>query len=129
MMTATFAELPQIVRSAIEGVSDIKGENLILLDLRGLDNSVCDFFIVAEAQSTTQVNAMADAVHKRIREEANDKPWHVEGSQQSEWILMDYVSTVVHLFQREARAFYDLEGLWADAPSIPLPQQYIVEAV
>jgi len=128
-MTATFAELPQIVRSAIEGVSDIKGENLVLLDLRGLDNAVCDFFIVAEAQSTTQVNAMADAVHKRVREEANDKPWHVEGAQQSEWILMDYVSTVVHLFQREARAFYDLEGLWADAPSVALPQQYLVEAV
>ena len=128
-MTATFAELPQIVRSAIEGVSDIKGENLVLLDLRGLENAVCDFFIVAEAQSTTQVNAMADAVHKRVREEANDKPWHVEGAQQSEWILMDYVSTVVHLFQREARAFYDLEGLWADAPSVALPQQYLVEAV
>jgi len=128
-MTATFAELPQIVRSAIEGVSDIKGENLVLLDLRGLDNAVCDFFIVAEAQSTTQVNAMADAVHKRVREEANDKPWHVEGAQQSEWVLMDYVSTVVHLFQREARAFYDLEGLWADAPSVVLPQQYLVEAV
>jgi ribosome-associated protein len=128
-MTATFAELPQIVRSAIEGVSDIKGENLVLLDLRGLDNAVCDFFIVAEAQSTTQVNAMADAVHKRVREEANDKPWHVEGAQQSEWVLMDYVSTVVHLFQREARTFYDLEGLWADAPSVALPQQYLVEAV
>ena len=128
-MTATFAELPQIVRSAIEGVSDIKGENLVLLDLRGLDNAVCDFFVVAEAQSTTQVNAMADAVHKRVREEANDKPWHVEGAQQSEWVLMDYVSTVVHLFQREARAFYDLEGLWADAPSVALPQQYLVEAV
>ena len=128
-MTATFAELPQIVRSAIEGVSDIKGENLVLLDLRGLDNAVCDFFIVTEAQSTTQVNAMADAVHKRVREEANDKPWHVEGAQQSEWVLMDYVSTVVHLFQREARAFYDLEGLWADAPSVALPQQYLVEAV
>ena len=127
-MTATFAELPQIVRSAIEGVSDIKGENLVLLDLRGLDNAVCDFFIVAEAQSTTQVNAMADAVHKRVREEANDKPWHVEGAQQSEWVLMDYVSTVVHLFQREARAFYDLEGLWADAPSVTLPQQYHVES-
>ena len=128
-MTATFAELPQIVRSAIEGVSDIKGETLLLLDLRGLDNAVCDFFIVAEAQSTTQVNAMADAVHKRVREEANDKPWHVEGAQHSEWVLMDYVSTVVHLFQREARAFYDLEGLWADAPSVALPQQYLVEAV
>ena len=128
-MTATFAELPQIVRSDIEGVSDIKGENLVQLDLRGLDNAVCDFFIVAEAQSTTQVNAMADAVHKRVREEANDKPWHVEGAQQSEWVLMDYVSTVVHLFQREARAFYDLEGLWADAPSVALPQQYLVEAV
>lgn len=128
-MTAPFAELPQIVRSAIEGVSDIKGENLVLLDLRGLENAVCDFFIVAEAQSTTQVNALAEAVHKRVREEANDKPWHVEGSQQSEWILMDYVSTVVHLFQREARAFYDLEGLWADAVSVPLPAQYLIEAV
>jgi len=128
-MTATYAKLPQVVRSAIEGVSDIKGENLVLLDLRGLDNAVCDFFIVAEAQSTTQVNALADAVHKRVREEANDKPWHVEGAQQSEWILMDYVSVVVHLFQREARAFYDLEGLWADAVSVKLPQQYLVDAV
>ncbi|MEY4969044.1 MAG: hypothetical protein RLZZ261_815 [Bacteroidota bacterium] len=128
-MTASFAELPQIVRSAIEGVSDIKGENLVLLDLRGLENAVCDYFIVAEAQSTTQVNAMSEAVHKRVREEANDKPWHVEGTQSSEWVLMDYVSVVVHLFQREARAFYDLEGLWADAVSIPLPQQYLVEAV
>ena len=128
-MTASFAELPQIVRSAIEGVSDIKGENLVLLDLRGLENAVCDFFIVAEAQSTTQVSAMAEAVHKRVREEANDKTWHVEGAQQSEWILMDYVSVVVHLFQREARMFYDLEGLWADAVSVALPQQYLVEAV
>ncbi|MEY2650610.1 MAG: hypothetical protein RL608_1284 [Bacteroidota bacterium] len=128
-MTASFAELPQIVRSAIEGVSDIKGENLVLLDLRGLENAVCDYFIVAEAQSTTQVNAMSESVHKRVREEANDKPWHVEGTQSSEWVLMDYVSVVVHLFQREARAFYDLEGLWADAISIPLPQQYLVEAV
>lgn len=128
-MTASFAELPQIVRSALEGVSDIKGENLVLLDLRGLENAVCDFFIVAEAQSTTQVSAMAEAVHKRVREEANDKPWHVEGAQQSEWILMDYVSVVVHLFQREARVFYDLEGLWADAVSVALPQQYLVEAV
>jgi len=128
-MTASFAELPQIVRSALEGVSDIKGENLVLLDLRGLENAVCDFFIVAEAQSTTQVSAMSEAVHKRVREEANDKPWHVEGSQHSEWVLMDYVSVVVHLFQREAREFYDLEGLWADAVSVPLPQQYLVDAV
>lgn len=128
-MTASFAELPQIVRSALEGVSDIKGENLVLLDLRGLENAVCDFFIVAEAQSTTQVSAMSEAVHKRVREEANDKPWHVEGSQHSEWVLMDYVSVVVHLFQREARGFYDLEGLWADAVSVTLPQQYLVDAV
>ena len=128
-MTVTFAKLPQVVRSAIEGVSDIKGENLVLLDLRGLDNAVCDFFIVAEAQSTTQVNALADAVHNRVREEANDKPWHVEGTQSSEWVLMDYVSVVVHLFQREARAFYDLEGLWADAVAVPLPEHYLVEAV
>jgi ribosome-associated protein len=110
-------------------VSDIKGENLVLLDLRGLDNAVCDFFIIAEALSGTQVNAMAESVRKRVREEADDRPWHVEGSQQSEWILMDYVSTVIHLFQREARAFYDLDGLWADGVKIELPKQYLIDPV
>ena len=128
-MKTSFAQLPPTVLSAIEGVSDIKGENLVLLDLRGLDNAVCDFFIIAEALSGTQVNAMAESVRKRVREEADDRPWHVEGSQQSEWILMDYVSTVVHLFQREARAFYDLDGLWDDGVKIELPKQYLIDPV
>ena len=128
-MKTSFAQLPPTVLSAIEGVSDIKGENLVFLDLRGLDNAVCDFFIIAEALSGTQVNAMAESVRKRVREEADDRPWHVEGSQQSEWILMDYVSTVVHLFQREARAFYDLDGLWADGVTIELPKQYLIDPV
>ena len=128
-MKTSFAQLPPTVLSAIEGVSDIKGENLVLLDLRGLDNAVCDFFIIAEALSGTQVNAMAESVRKRVREEADDRPWHVEGSQQSEWILMDYVSTVVHLFQREARAFYDLDGLWADGVKIELPKKYLIDPV
>lgn len=128
-MKTSFAQLPPTVLSAIEGVSDIKGENLVLLDLRGLDNAVCDFFIIAEALSGTQVNAMAESVRKRVRDEADDRPWHVEGSQQSEWILMDYVSTVVHLFQREARAFYDLDGLWADSVKIELPKQYLIDPV
>ena len=128
-MKTSFAQLPPTVLSAIEGVSDIKGENLVLLDLRGLDNAVCDFFIIAEALSGTQVNAMAESVRKRVREEADDRPWHVEGSQQSEWILVDYVSTVVHLFQREARAFYDLDGLWADGVKIEFPKQYLIDPV
>ena len=128
-MKTSFAQLPPTVLSAIEGVSDIKGENLVLLDLRGLDNAVCDFFIIAEALSGTQVSAMAESVRKRVREEADDRPWHVEGSQQSEWILMDYVSTVVHLFQRESRAFYDLDGRWADGVKIELPKHYLIDPV
>ena len=128
-MKTSFAQLPPTVLRAIEGVSDIKGENLVLLDLRGLDNAVCDFFIIAEALSGTQVSAMAESVRKRVREEADDRPWHVEGSQQSEWILMDYVSTVVHLFPRESRAFYDLDGLWADGVKIELPKQYLIDPV
>jgi ribosome-associated protein len=70
-----------------------------------------------------------EVVAETVREEADDRPWHVEGSQQSEWILMDYVSTVIHLFQREARAFYDLDGLWADGVKIELPKQYLIDPV
>ena len=106
--------LPPLIRSVLEGLSDLKAENATVLDLRSLDNSVCDYFVIADAQSNTQIKAMSQSAQKRVREECQDRPWHVEGEENGEWILLDYVSTVVHLFSGENRSFYDLESLWGD---------------
>ena len=105
---------PPLVHAILDGLSDLKAENATVIDLRDLENAVSSFFIIADAQSNTQVNAMGQAVRKQAREQCAERPWHVEGEDNSEWILLDYVSTVVHLFQTPARAFYDLEGLWGD---------------
>lgn len=105
---------PPLVNAILDGLSDLKAENATVIDLRELENAVCSFFVIADAQSNTQVNAMGQAVRKQAREQCAERPWHVEGEDNSEWILLDYVSTVVHLFQTPARAFYDLEGLWGD---------------
>jgi ribosome-associated protein len=106
-----------LVLNIIEGVEEVKGENITVLDLREIENSVCNFFVIADAQSTTQVKAISDSVEKIVRENLQDKPWHVEGKENAEWILMDYVNVVVHIFRKEARKFYDIESLWGDAPA------------
>lgn len=104
-----------LLQECIEGIMDAKGLNIVTLDLDEIDNAVCDHFIICEGTSNTHVSAIADAVEKRVKDVMDDKPWHVEGKDQSEWVLMDYVAVVVHIFQRETRTFYDLENLWGDA--------------
>lgn len=104
-----------LIDQIIEGLEDIKGENIVVLDLRKLENSICDFFVICEGNSNTQVNALGNSVEKKVRESMQEKPWHIEGAGQAEWILLDYVNVAVHIFQRSVRDFYDLEGLWGDA--------------
>lgn len=104
-----------LVDTIIEGMDDRKAEKITVLDLSDIENSVCDYFVICEGNSNTQVSAIAGSVEKKVREKTGEKPWHVEGQEQAEWVLVDYVDTVAHVFQRETRAFYDLEGLWGDA--------------
>lgn len=104
-----------LVANILEGISDIKGQNIKVLDLRELEQSVCDFFVICEGTSNTQVSSIYQSVERKVRENLRDRPWHVEGAEQNEWVLMDYVSVVVHVFQKETREFYDLEGMWGDA--------------
>jgi ribosome-associated protein len=104
----------------VEGLQEIKGENITILDLREIENAVTDFFIIAEGNSNTQVNALSDSVHKSVRENLGDRHWHIEGKENAEWVLMDYVNVVVHIFQKGIREFYDLESLWGDAPTTTL---------
>jgi ribosome-associated protein len=104
-----------LVLEIVEGMEDVKAKNITVLDLRDIENAVSEFFIIAEGTSNTQVNAIVNSAEKRVREQLGDKPWHVEGSGNAEWVLMDYVNVVAHVFQSEVRAFYDLESLWGDA--------------
>lgn len=115
MHTKPEASSELVKKFVVEGLQEIKGQNITVLDLREIENAVTDFFIIAEGNSNTQVNSLSDSVHKVVRENVRDKPWHIEGRDNSEWVLMDYVTVVVHIFQKGIREFYDLESLWGDA--------------
>ena len=101
----------------VDSMQDIKAKNIVKLDLRKIEDSSTDFFIICEGDSTTQVKSISDNIYQRLKSEGHTLPVHHEGQQNSLWILLDYFSTVVHVFYRETRAFYELEDLWGDAIS------------
>lgn len=86
-----------------------------MLDLRKIENAVCDYFIICSGTSNTHVDSIASHIQKDISKTTGEKPWHIEGEQRAEWILMDYINVVVHIFQQPQREHYDIEGLWGDA--------------
>lgn len=103
----------RLFKTIIKAIQDKKGENIVSLDLKKIDEAVADFFILCEAQSHIQINAIASHIEDEVRKECDEKPYHMETGQL--WTLVDYVNIVVHVFQRDERKFYDLEGLWMDA--------------
>lgn len=103
----------KLFKTIISAMQEKKGESIVSLDLRKIDEAVADFFILCEAQSFVQVKAIADAIVDSVSKECDEKPYHTEGGEH--WTLVDYVNIVVHIFSREQRKFYDLESLWLDA--------------
>lgn len=99
----------------VEAILDKKGKELTVLDLTNLDQSIADYFIICHGESNTQVDAIADSIDKQARTELHEHALHIEGKENSQWILMDYGNIVVHVFQKEYREYYNLEALWADA--------------
>ena len=108
-------DVPASLARAIELAIDRKGQDLLLLDLRGISNAT-DYFLLVTGTSDTHVKAVADHVIEELREEGA-KPMHVEGLRTGRWVLIDYVDFVVHVFHPAAREFYQLERLWGDAPT------------
>ena len=104
-----------LIYSIIEAIENIKGKEINILDLRELENTVCDYFIICEGSSNTQVNAIVASIQKHVSKELKDKPWNMEGNDNGEWVLMDYINVVVHVFQKQKREYYDIENLWGDA--------------
>lgn len=114
----------QLITSILSGIEDVKGKEITILDLRDIENTVCDYFIVCEGTSNTQVNAIVNSIQKKVSKELKDKPWHVEGVDNAEWVLMDYVNVVVHVFQKHIREYYDIESLWGDAKMTVIETNY-----
>ncbi len=104
-----------LVDAVVEGILNVKGRNISVLNLKDIHNRVCDYYIICQADSNTQVNAIAGSVEENVKKTTGERPYHSEGFQNSEWILVDYVTVVVHIFQSHIREFYNLESLWADA--------------
>jgi ribosome-associated protein len=99
----------------LKAIDELKGVDIQILDLREIENTVCDYFIICSGTSNTHVNAISGAIQKQVGKLAKEKPWHVEGEEMAEWILIDYVNIVVHVFQKRIREYYDIESLWGDA--------------
>lgn len=99
----------------VDCIQDIKGKNITKFDLRHLHDRPCNYFILCEGESSTQVNAIAERIKLRVKQEMNISPHCTEGKVHSRWVLVDYFSTVVHVFYKETRQFYDLDDLWSDA--------------
>ena len=104
----------KLFKTIINGIKDKKGDAIVSLDLKKIDEAVADFFILCEARSNVQINAIAQGITELVELECDEKPYHMERG--DTWTLLDYVNVVVHIFQHEQRVFYNLEGLWEDAP-------------
>jgi ribosome-associated protein len=113
-----------LLANIIKGIEDVKGANIDILDLREIDNAVCDYFIICNGNSNTQVVAISNSIQKVVSNELKDKHWHVEGLENGEWVLMDYVNIVVHVFQEHIREYYDIENLWGDAKITSIESKY-----
>jgi len=108
-------QIEQLAATVVQGMREKKARDIVTLDLRHIPNTVCDFFVICSGDSNTHVEGISGSVQEMTRKQLNDRPWHVEGMGNSEWVLLDYVNVVVHVFQREPRDYYSIERLWADA--------------
>jgi ribosome-associated protein len=114
---ARLTKSSKIIKSIITAIQEKKGDNIISLDLRKINEAVADFFIVCEANNQTQIKAIADNVEAQVKLKCDENPYHHEGYNSLQWVLIDYVNVVVHVMLTETRKFYKLEEMWSDASS------------
>jgi ribosome-associated protein len=114
-MTKKNVSADNLIAAILKAIDEVKGVDIQILDLREIENTVCDYFIICSGTSNTHVNAISGIIQKQVSKITKEKPWHVEGEDNSEWILLDYVNIVVHIFQTPIREYYDIESLWGDA--------------
>ncbi len=111
---STKEQTMSLLDAIVEGMKEKKAKNITIINLIGLEHRVADYFVICDADSNTHVNAISDALEECVIKNTKERPYHSEGKQNGEWILVDYVNIVAHIFMRETREFYNIEGLWAD---------------
>lgn len=104
-----------LISAILKSIDNAKAVDIKLLDLREIENTVCDYFIICSGTSNTHVSAISAIAQKQVSKLIKEKPFSVEGEGNAEWVLIDYVNVVVHVFQKPSREFYDIENLWGDA--------------
>ena len=104
-----------LLETVVEGIQEVKGIDTAILDFKKIETAVCKYFVICSGTSNTHVSSITDSVKKIVSKEIQEKPWHIEGLNTSEWVLLDYSDIVVHVFQEQTREFYRLEDLWGDA--------------
>lgn len=113
--TSTPKQTSGLLDAVVEGMREKKAKNITILNLKDIENRVTDYFVICDADSNTHVNSIADSVEEIVEKMTSEKSYHTEGSQNGEWVLIDYINIVAHVFLRETREYYNIEGLWGDA--------------
>lgn len=124
MKVSTLVTSRQLADAVVEALQDKKGLKIVVMDLRQVRGAISDYFVICSGTSDRHVQALSDTVYEELRIKLQDKPMNVEGRQRGEWVLMDYVNVVVHVFLEEKRRFFDIESLWADAPMERIEQTW-----
>ncbi len=110
-----------LLTSIIEGIQEKKGRNITVISLKKISGAVCDYFVICEGNTPTQVSAIAESVEEIVKKNKQESPIRVQGKQQAEWIGIDYGSIIVHIFVPDLRSFYNIDNLWEDAPMEKIP--------
>lgn len=105
----------QIRDFVVRGMQEKKAQDIVVMDMRNVKNAICDYFVLCSGNSDTQIDAISTSVEEEVYKASRQDPWHKEGKLNREWILLDYVDVVAHVFKKDRRSFYDLEQLWGDA--------------
>jgi ribosome-associated protein len=116
-------ESEALSKLVVQGMQEKKASDIVILDLTNVKNAVADFFVLCSANSETQVDAVADAVEEFVYKQQKESPWQKEGKNNKEWILLDFVNVVAHIFKTDKRSHYNLEDLWGDAKIIEIENQ------
>jgi len=114
-------EIKQLVETVTKGIQEKKGSQIVIADLSAIDSSICRYFIICQGNSPSQVEAITESVGDMVREELGEKPTHVVGLENAQWVAMDYTDVLVHVFLPDVREYYDLEHLWDDASLTQIP--------
>ncbi len=119
-MVKSISKTKSLLSEIIASIENVKGHELNLLDLGSIENTVTNYFIICNGTSNTHVKAIVDSIEENVKKNTEEKPYSIEGIENAEWVLIDYIDVIVHVFQKPFRDRYDLENLWGDALTIKI---------